>query len=76
MYIIQFQSQKLQNTLRGLNFEVMHHKKFKPQDARHKSQEFKWLPLLCMSLVTSLYDFRHFHCTLCVDCSLLSASEG
>jgi hypothetical protein len=31
MYVILFQNQKLQNTLIGLNFEVMYHNKFKPQ---------------------------------------------
>ena len=41
-----------------------------------KIQEFKWLALLCMFLVMSLYCFGHCGCTLCIDCSWLSVPKG
>jgi hypothetical protein len=44
----------------------------KTQGLLWKSHTFKWLLLLCMFLATSLYDFRHFSCTLCIACCWLS----
>ena len=48
----------------------------KTQGLLWKSHTFKWLLLLCMSLATSLYDFRHFRFTLYIACCWLSIPKG
>jgi len=41
----------------------------------YKSLEYEWLPLLWMSLVTSVCNFRHYNCTWHVSCSCLQCQS-